>query len=47
MVWNAMTSDDTGQGFKKVVILAQKKKVVLPIALLFDSEVKLTSKCIL
>ena len=45
MVWNVTTSDDVGQGFKKVIILSPEKKVVLPVAPLFDSRIKLTFKC--
>lgn len=45
MVWNVTTLDDGGWGFKKLVILAPKKKVVLLVAPFFYFRVKLTYKC--
>jgi hypothetical protein len=38
MVWNVMILDDNGRGFKKVVILSLKKRVLL-LPPLFDLEV--------
>ena len=43
MVWNAMILDDNGRGFKKVVLVALKKKMLL-VAPLFDSEVVFDAK---